>query len=44
MTGFAVCEKFMTDLDEDMVKGYNEDINTLLTFVRIVQTLIFDYR
>ena len=34
LSGFAILEQYMMDLDESMVADYNDDINTLLTFVR----------
>lgn len=34
LKGFALLEKYMMDLDQSMVADYNDDINTLLTFVR----------
>lgn len=35
LSGWALVEDWMTRLDKGMVNDFNDDINTLLTFVRI---------
>ena len=37
LRGWALIEDWMTSLDKGMVTDFNEDINTLLTFVSLYQ-------
>lgn len=43
LTGWPLIEEWMTTLDKGMVSDFNDDINTLLTFVRI-SSVIFYWR
>lgn len=38
LRGWPLIEDWMTKLDEGMVRDFHEDINTLLTFVRLRRT------
>ena len=43
LTGWAAIEAYLTRLDQGMVDGFNDDINTLLTFVRIPYHFVSTY-
>ena len=41
LEGWPLIEEWMTKLDERMVRDFHEDINTLLTFVRLRNPFVY---